>query len=79
MVGSDDSVVRIFDVNGEEVSTIPSKKHGCDAVRFYGNSDTAIFASKYETNIGTDFHKIRHLDIPKKTFLHYYSGHERQV
>ena len=79
MVGSDDSVVRIFDSNGDEVSVIPSKKHGCDVVHFSPDNNTAIFASKYESNIGSDYHKIRHLDINHKNFIHYYCGHERQV
>ena len=78
MVGSDDSVVRIFNMNGDAFD-IPSKKHGCDVVRFCNNTNTAIFASRYEAKIGAEFHKIRHLDIEHKTFLHYYAGHERQV
>ncbi|XP_054160462.1 WD repeat-containing protein 82-like [Oppia nitens] len=79
MVSSDDSIVRIFNLNGDEVGVIPSKKHGSDHIHWMNDTNTCVFASRYETQIGADVHKIRHLDINSKTFLHYYCGHERQV
>ncbi|CAG2165246.1 unnamed protein product [Oppiella nova] len=79
IASSDDSVVRIFDMNGVEVNLIPSKKHGSDCIQWLNDTNTAVFASKYETQIGSDVHKIRHLDVERKTFMHYYCGHERQV
>lgn len=78
MVGSDDSVVRIFNLNGD-ANDVPSKKHGCESVRYSNDGKTAIFASKYESKMGAEYHKVRHLDIDRKTFIHYYAGHERQV
>jgi WD40 repeat protein len=79
IVSSDDKTMRIFDILGQELCCIPSKKHGCDLVQFMTDGNTAIFASKYDSNIGSDFHKIRHLDLHRKQFIHYYCGHENQV
>lgn len=80
IVSSDDKTVRIFNTNGEEVSVIPSLKHGCDGVVFTTDGNTAIFGSKSDSLMnGSQVHKIRHLDIHRKQFIHYYCGHEKQV
>ncbi|CAG2114472.1 unnamed protein product, partial [Medioppia subpectinata] len=79
IAASDDSIVRIFDTNGVQKSAIPSKKHGSACIQWVNDTNTAVFASKHDDHKqGSDIHKIRHLDIERTTFIHYYAGHERQ-
>lgn len=80
LVSSDDKTIRVFDCFGNEMSMIPSRKHGCDLAQFMADGHTAIHASKYEAiRDGKELHKIRHLDLNKKSFIHYYCGHEKEV
>ncbi|CAF5170896.1 unnamed protein product, partial [Rotaria magnacalcarata] len=75
---SDDDSIVVYDCEaGLPKRPIPSKKYGCDMIRFTRSGEQALHCSmKVDGKIGDS---IRYLSLSDSKYIRYYTGHTKKV
>lgn len=75
ITSGDDQQLVLYDCNkGTKVRSMPSKKYGCDLVRFTHERNSVIYASKSEWD-----HGIRQLALDSFEYKRAFKGHRKPV